>query len=106
MVVGRIGNPALQTQGGIGNPAYSSPSPPSQGSMISFVLFLLSTFPAEAPHGALSQARELFRQQKYAEAGPLFHQVARSAKVSRELKAEALFYEAECLRLRNLYPAA
>src|SRR5262245_14600133 len=106
MVVGRISNPALCLRAGLEiRPTTRPPSSPSQGSMTSLVLILLS-FPAEAPPEALAQARELFLRGKYAEAGPLFRQVAGSSKVSRELTAEALFYEAECLRLRNLYPAA
>ncbi len=54
----------------------------------------------------LEQAKELYRKQEYAQAGDKFHDLINPKKVPPAVAEEALFYEAECFRMRHLYPVA
>jgi tetratricopeptide (TPR) repeat protein len=78
-----------------------------QGSMthipiLSFILFACTARTAGEPPSDLDRARDLILEQRYEEAFQLLRQVASLTKDP----AQALFYEAECLRLLNRYPAA
>ena len=59
------------------------------------------------PEARLAGARDLFRRAEYAKAQLLYHAVANETKhVQPAQVQEALFYEAECLRLQGYYPRA
>jgi TolA-binding protein len=82
------------------------PPPPVE----SFVLRPEGMVPDKAPAAGaeetLAGARELFRREDYAQAEKVFHHLANHEKSSSTVAAEALFYEAECLRLQGFYPKA
>jgi outer membrane protein assembly factor BamD (BamD/ComL family) len=59
------------------------------------------------PHNpALDNAHDLFRQQKFSEAQHVFNSVHRNKNTSLLEAEEALYFEAECLRLQRYYPEA
>lgn len=58
------------------------------------------------PNPDLDKAKELFRQEKYSEARSLFHKVSHNKKSTPTQAEEALYCEAECLRLASQYPKA
>lgn len=54
----------------------------------------------------LAGARDYFRREEYGKAQRLYHFVAKNEKNPASLIQEALYYEAECMRLRGLLPDA
>jgi hypothetical protein len=83
------------------------PNPGKQGSMSrysSLIVLLLAGMAGGAgePSSDLDRARKLFLQERYEEALPLF----RRASQAPEVPADALFHEAECLRILRRYPTA
>ena len=59
------------------------------------------------PHNQeLDRAHDLYRQKKYAEAEDTFNRVSRDRNTSPYEVEEAIYYEAESLRMQGYYPAA
>lgn len=58
------------------------------------------------PEAMLAGAHELLRRGKYSDAKLLFHTVADAKQIPATLTQEAIYYEAECLRLQGKYPSA
>jgi TolA-binding protein len=54
----------------------------------------------------LDGGKELFRRGEFAAAEKVFHQVANDTKNTPQLAEEAIYYEAESLRLQRYYPKA
>lgn len=54
----------------------------------------------------LGGAHQLYRQEDYAHAQKVFHRIAENKKTSPQIAEEARFYEADCLRRQQKYPAA
>ncbi len=57
-------------------------------------------------HPEMEKAREFYRQQKYYEAQGVFARIAKDRNTSPREAEEALYFEAECLRMRQYYPEA
>src|SRR5262249_43320354 len=64
-----------------------------------------ATFPEEVA-SKLAQARELFRAQEYAKAEDLFAALADNERNPTLAIQEAMYYQAECLRLQGYFPKA
>jgi len=60
----------------------------------------------DSPEAEMAGARDLFRQGEYDKAERLFHYHAEKASNPVNLRTDARFYEAECLRLEGNYPKA
>jgi outer membrane protein assembly factor BamD (BamD/ComL family) len=87
--------------------APKAPDPPVE----SFVLRADGLAPArppapDSPEAKLAGARDLFRREEYAEAERLYRAIADNHKAAAAVTQEALYYEAECLRLQGDWPKA
>jgi outer membrane protein assembly factor BamD (BamD/ComL family) len=60
----------------------------------------------DSPEARLAGARDLFRHEEYAKAERLYKSIADTKKAHPAVVQEALFYEAECLRLQGDWPKA
>jgi outer membrane protein assembly factor BamD (BamD/ComL family) len=88
---------------------FKPPTPPPP--VESFVLRNGTLVPEKIPLGKgaetmLAGARELFRREEYAKAERVFHYLADHDKNPPAVIQEALYYEAECLRLQGDWPKA
>lgn len=64
------------------------------------------TTPFEKIEAGLSQARELFRKEEYSRAETIFERLSENKHVTPQIVQEALYHQAECLRLQGHYPRA
>jgi outer membrane protein assembly factor BamD (BamD/ComL family) len=62
--------------------------------------------PATEAETKLAGARDLFRREEYSKAEALYHHLAENKKNPSAVVQEALYYEAECLRLQGHFPKA
>lgn len=93
------------------DPWFIFTNPPSTPPPDSYVLrgdHLEADVPAhnEEAVGRLTTAHEYFRAGKYHEAEYVFSVIRKTKKTSPALAEEAIYYEAECLRLQGCYPKA
>lgn len=84
-----------------------APDPPVE----SFVIRADGLAPArppapDSPEAKLAGARDLFRHEEYARAERLYKAIADNHKAPAAVVQEALYYEAECLRLQGDWPKA
>jgi outer membrane protein assembly factor BamD (BamD/ComL family) len=84
-----------------------APDPPVE----SFVIRADGLAPArppapDSPEAKLAGARDLFRREEYAKAERLYRTIADNHKAAAAVTQEALYYEAECLRLQGDWPKA
>jgi TolA-binding protein len=87
------------------------PPPPPPPPVQSFVLrdgaLVPEATPKEkTPEGDLAGAHEYYRREEYAKAERLFHRIGNYDKNPTSVIIEALYYEAECLRLQGNLPKA
>jgi TolA-binding protein len=87
------------------------PPPPPPPPVESFTLRQEGLAPdkepsAESPQAMLAGGHELFRREEYARAERVFHYLGEHKKTPPTVAQEALFYEAECLRLQGSLPKA
>lgn len=83
------------------------PPPPVDNFVLRPEGFTPEKAPAEgSPEAMLAGGHELFRQQEYAKAARVYHWLAEHDKNPPAIVQEAMFYEAESLRLQGYYPAA
>ena len=57
-------------------------------------------------NGELTRAHDLFNQKEYSSADRLFSRIAQNTENSAAVAEEALYFQAECERLRDKLPAA
>jgi tetratricopeptide (TPR) repeat protein len=62
--------------------------------------------PPDSPEAKLAGARDLFRHEQYAKAERLYKAIADNHKAPAAVVQEALYYQAECLRLQGDWPKA
>jgi outer membrane protein assembly factor BamD (BamD/ComL family) len=85
-----------------------TPPPPPVESFVLRPEGLVADKPVKegSPEATLAGAGELFRRGDYATAERVYRGVAENKKIAPTLVQEALFYEAECLRLQGDYTKA
>ncbi len=83
------------------------PPPPVESFVLRNGALVAETTPKDkGAEAELAGAREFFRREDYAKAEKLYHHVANNEKNPIHLVQEALYYEAECLRMQGDYPKA
>lgn len=87
------------------------PPPPPPPPVQSFILrdgdLVAEATPKEkTPEADLAGAHEYYRREEYAKAERLYHRIGNYEKNPTSIIAEALYYEAECLRLQGNLPKA
>ena len=84
-----------------------APPPPAEIMTLRAEQFVADKQPEKGtPDADVAGARELFRRGEYEKAEHIFHYHAERSANSPLLRAEARFYEAECLRLQGAFPKA
>lgn len=91
------------------NPIKPPPAPPPP--VESFVLrngsLTVEPRPRDkTPEADLAGARDYYRREEYAKAQKLYHHIGKNEKNPASIIQEALYYEAECLRLQGKLPDA
>jgi outer membrane protein assembly factor BamD (BamD/ComL family) len=83
------------------------PPPPVESFVLRNGTLVAEAAPKEkSAEAELAGAREFYRQEDYARAEKLYHHVANNEKNPVSAVQEALYYEAECLRLQGELPKA
>jgi outer membrane protein assembly factor BamD (BamD/ComL family) len=82
------------------------PPPPVESFVMRNGMLVAEAQPKDKADEELAGAREFFRREDYAKAEKLYHRLANNDKNSAAIIQEALYYEAECLRLQGDLPKA
>jgi outer membrane protein assembly factor BamD (BamD/ComL family) len=83
-----------------------APPPPVESFVLRNGTLTAEPRPRDKVEAQLAGAREYFRREEYAKAERLYHHIGKNDKNPASLVQEALYYEAECLRLQGNLPKA